>query len=83
MQDRIDQYNWQHVGGAPSGDFATFTTIAVPSIYSDVCKQEQMLADTLQQTRLVAQVADPHDPTSAVIRYHICTPNPHSPHRMR
>lgn len=85
MIDRINNYDWSNVHSMHSdtweqhlAQFASFTTVELVSIYSDVCKQEQTLADTLQQPRLVALVND-----GVVLRHTECMPNPHSAHRIR
>lgn len=86
MIERTHQYDWSNVHSLSSdaweqhfAQFDAFTTVGLVSIYSDVCKQEQILADTLQQARLVALV----DGNSTVVRYTECYPNPHSAHRIR
>lgn len=89
MRTELNRYDWSTVDvplDIVFTDIDAFTTVVVPSTYSDICKQEQIMSDTLQQTRLVALVtarADNPAEHPQVLRYHLCTPNPHSPHRMR
>lgn len=86
MIERVQQYDWSNVHSMQSDNweqhlaqFASFTTVVLPSVYSDVCKQEQILADTLQHARLVALI----DSDNVVVRHTECLPNPHSAHRIR
>ena len=82
MIERITQYNWTTLGGVPQIDqheWRAFTTVVRPSAYADICGQEQRMADTLQQYRLVAMV----DEKRNVTRYYICEPDPHSAHRIK
>lgn len=89
MKQQLNQYDWSNVDVPVEiafTDIDAFTTVVVPSTYSDICKQEQIMADTLQQTRLVALVTERATTDTMlpyVLRYHLCQPNPHSAHRMR
>lgn len=83
MIERIAEYKWATIGGVPKtvplDEWRAFTTVTRPSAYADICGQEQRMADTLQQYRLVAMVDDQRN----VTRYYICEPNPNSAHRIK
>ncbi len=86
MINRINNYDWSNVHSMNIdaleqylSQFEAFTTVTLVSIYSDVCKQEQILADTLQHPRLVALI----DNGNIVVKHTECLPDPHSAHRIR
>lgn len=89
MRNQINKYDWSNIeipADLHIDQIDAFTTVVVPSTYSDICKQEQIMADTLQQTRLVALVTERATPDVVlpyVLRYHVCHPDPNSAHRMR
>lgn len=74
----INNYDWTQVDGAPTEEMSAFSVTHTRNLFSDVSKQEQLMADTLQQQRLVVLV---HGTT--VTEYYICKPDPNSPHRVR
>lgn len=74
---RIYSYRWEFAGGLPDIEYRAFTVAATRSIYSDICKNEQVMADTLQQRRLVALVDG-----TVVLDYSILEPNPNSVHKV-
>lgn len=83
----MDDYDWTPAGGMPLVTVEAFSTLTSRSIYSDVCKAEQLMADTLQERRLVALV-DRHqgsdgDFYDVVVDYLVLMPNTNSPHRVR
>jgi hypothetical protein len=75
--ERINDYQWVEAGGLPAVEYRAFTTMTSRSIYADVCKTEQVLANTLQHRRLVALVSG-----NIVVDYTIIEPDPHSAHRV-
>jgi len=75
--ERIYSYRWEFAGGLPDIEYRAFTVAATRSIYSDICKNEQVMADTLQQRRLVALVDG-----TVVLDYTILEPNPNSVHKV-
>lgn len=74
---RIYSYRWEFAGGLPDIEYRAFTVAATRSIYSDICKNEQVMADTLQQRRLVALVDG-----TVVLEYSIIEPDPNSVHKV-
>lgn len=77
---RIYSYRWEFAGGLPDIEYRAFTVAATRSIYSDICKNEQVMADTLQQRRLVALV---DGLASTIVKdYTIIEPNPNSVHKV-
>ena len=86
MIERTHDYDWTFVHSQSADEFEqhlatfeAFTSVRLVSIYSDICKQEQKMSDTLQHPRLVALV----DGNNNVMRYHECIPDPNSAHRIR
>ena len=66
-------------GETPPVDFAAVTFVRSAGLWGDVCKTEQVNADTLGQRRLVVML-DPSEP-DLVIDWQICQPDPN--HFMR
>jgi hypothetical protein len=73
-----EKYDWSQVDGTPVEEFSAFSVARTRNLFADVSKQEQLMADTLQQQRLVVLV---HGNT--VVEYYMCKPDPNSPHRVR
>jgi len=73
MITRIIDYTWTDAGGLPDIEYSAFSTFTSRTIYADVIKGEQRMANTNQQRRLVALVDGDN-----VVEYTIIEPNPAS-----
>ena len=73
----MNKYDWSQVDGRPVEEVSSFAITRTRNLFADVTKQEQLMADTLQQFRVVALVHG-----NIVVEYNLCVPNPNSPHRI-